>query len=143
MNFGGDGFNWIRLTNLREDYSLTCGSVFRFPSQYPYEEYVDYMLCSPSHPEGGFFFVVMTGYKAGWIYDIDAAVKFDSEAGESVISESGDLYAGWVEKNWKKYCYIDCEPEEVYYVSRFPVPEYPIHLALRSKLGNDQYFGRK
>jgi Immunity protein 45 len=120
----GDSLNWVSLAELGGDFTLRCGSVFRFPSQYPYEEYVDYMLCLPTLPGDRTFFVVLTGYKAGKIWDIEIAAQ----------KVNGNLTAEWALKNWKKCIYTDCEPEEVYYCNGFGVPEYPIHLALRCSL---------
>ena len=111
--------NWVRLTDMREENIPYSGSIFRFPSQYPYEEYVDYMLSKSGNP----CFIVISGYKGGFIFG-----KLCDEI------DSDNLNFEWFVKNWKTHVYPDCEPEDVYYCNGLPVPDYPIHLALRSML---------
>lgn len=143
MRFGGETDGWVKLIDLDHKYSPATGSVFRFPSQYPYEEYVDYILCFEYMGKKNRFFVVSTGRRAGRIWDSDPEIKLESKSGEFPMSDSEYLDVGWLIKNWKRCCYPHCEPDDVYYNDGMPVPEYPIHLALRSKLRSEQDPGRK
>ena len=48
-----------------KENSIWEGTVLRFPGEYPYEKYVDYMVVSYPDTESGFAIYCISGYYAG------------------------------------------------------------------------------
>ena len=108
-----DKSGWTKLVDLEANYGFDIGSVFRFPAIKPLEQYVDYMLVMPRERH----FAIVSGQSAGWVFPpITVRGRLEGRA---------SLNAEWLIKNWKEYVYAFCEPEDVYYIKKLPVPEYP------------------
>lgn len=94
---------------------LWHGCVFRFPAQYPYEEYVDFMLtiCASFLNDDNLYLVVTTGYNAGCIVRQLPPECRGKYRGKNAIAVS----TKWLIENWNKWVYQDCKVEDVYVIT--------------------------
>ncbi|MFU2316566.1 Imm45 family immunity protein [Rahnella sp. PCH160] len=106
----------IRLTNYKSKV-ISRGSVFRFPSVWPYEKFVDLLVVSMPDEDSEHALVVSTGHKAGLIL-----VRLPREC-ESTSSRS--IRYQWVLENWGKWIYPDCNVEDVFILQHYEEPRYP------------------
>ncbi len=107
--------NWKKLANIPANENIRCGSIFRFPAKWPYENFVDFMVFDNHKSDMGMGIVVVSGNKSGLI-----AVHLPKESsGEfnSTISSS------WLKENWNYWVYTDCMVDDVYVLDYHPVPE--------------------
>ncbi|HGJ5875059.1 Imm45 family immunity protein [Arsenophonus apicola] len=83
--------------------SIRRGIVFRLPGQWPYEEFVDFMVIDLFDTHG---LVVSSGHKAGLIL-----ISFPTE---SKSEEGRALSTQWIIDNWAKWIYPKCDVSDVY-----------------------------
>ncbi|ETS32872.1 hypothetical protein PTE_00011 [Photorhabdus khanii NC19] len=102
--------NIMKLIDI-QDHALRHGNVFRLPAQWPYEEFVDFMVVDLSNTERPYGLIVTSGHKAGLIL-----VKLPAEC--SLIETRG-LSTQWIIDNWAKWIYPECDVSEVYVLERY------------------------
>ncbi|MBR6027194.1 MAG: hypothetical protein IK065_06330 [Neisseriaceae bacterium] len=107
---------------------LARGAVFRLPAQWPYENFVDFMIleASPAFKwqiDGNiptFALTASTGYHGGHLFGIipnEAIVDVDEEiATKYNLKVAQVLKTDWFIENWNKWIYPDCKVEEVYVI---------------------------
>lgn len=110
---------WVLLSNIHRQ-SLTRGTLFRFPAEWPYERTIDLMVFDPvNDPDSGMGLIVDSGYKAGLIL-----VFLPQESrGQGEISSS--ICSDWLKANWRKWVYdVDIDHVRVC-ASHRPEPRLP------------------
>ena len=98
---------WKKLINMNDEYSIDRGSVFRFPADYPFESYVDFMSINLLDWSNTIALVVASGYKKGLVTQrlpVDAICQRYRDC----------LNAGWMKVNWNEWVYEDCRVSDVY-----------------------------
>ncbi len=105
-----------KLVNCQET-ALGRGAVFRFRAKYPYEDVVDYMLLYDGGSDRSLAMIVSSGHKAGHL-----VIRLPNEC---LHEGTGMLSVEWLKQNWTNWVYPDCPVEDVYYLHKYPVPEYP------------------
>ncbi|CNL09011.1 Uncharacterised protein [Yersinia frederiksenii] len=100
----------VKLTDF-EEQALCHGNILRLPAQWPYEEYVDFMVFDTQDDERPNGLIVSSGYKAGLILVLLPL--------ESSLPEVRGLSTQWVIANWKKWIYPECEVNNVYVIERY------------------------
>lgn len=106
-----------RLIEIKDD-SISRGSVFRVPAQWPYESWVDFMVVSLPDRDSQHALIVSSGHKAGLLL-----VRLPLE-GES--SKGSALSTKWVIANWKKWIYPECAVEDVLFLDRYAIENAPL-----------------
>lgn len=100
----------IKLEDLEEN--IERGVILRCKGQYPYEEYVDFMVIEQQNQ---YALLVVSGYKAGLIF-----VCLPKES----IPQDNNGYAidlGWLKSNWNEWGYSDCPINDVHVIYKdFP-----------------------
>ena len=99
----------IHLINSKED--LSRGTIIRCKGNYPYEEYVDFMVVEQQEY---YSLLVISGYKAGLTF-----VQLPLES----IPKHNEGFAidiEWLKKNWSKWGYYKCPVEDVRIIHRDP-----------------------
>lgn len=100
----------VKLTDLKKQ-TLYHGNILRLPAQWPYEEFVDFMVFDTQDPERPNGLIVSSGYKAGLIL-----VRLPKESG---LTEIGGLSTQWVINNWERWIYPECNVNDVYVIDRY------------------------
>jgi len=105
---------WIKLIDSKKEH-IGRGRVLRMPAQYPYEDFVDFMVFDPLENGYGMGLIVSSGYKAGLI-----AVLLPLESLGSV--STGGIETKWLIENWADWGYMDCDVSQVCIAERYDVP---------------------
>ncbi|KMW74229.1 MULTISPECIES: Imm45 family immunity protein [Photorhabdus] len=102
--------NMTKLIDIKTS-TLRSGNVFRVPGQWPYEEFVDFMVVDLSSSERPYGLIVTSGHKAGLML-----VKFPAECS---LNEIRGLSTQWVIDNWAEWIYPECNVEDVHVLERY------------------------
>ena len=94
-----------KLINYKNN-TIYRGNVFRLPAQWPYEDWVDFMVFETQDSERPYGLIVSSGYKAGLFL-----IKLP---GESLSDKEHALSTQWIIDNWAKWIYPECDVSDVY-----------------------------
>ena len=86
------------------------GTVFKFPAKYPFEDSVEFMVIEDLDAPIRFKLICSTGYHAG-----QTELVFPKESEH----ETGGLSVYWVQTNWKKWIYAECNMNEVQFIENY------------------------
>ncbi|WP_404684815.1 Imm45 family immunity protein [Raoultella terrigena] len=104
----------MKLIDYKEK-SISRGTVFRLPANWPYEEWVDFMLFETQDDERPYGLIVSAGYKAG-LFLIKLPIESISDEGLGISTE-------WVIANWAKWIYPECDVSDVYLIDGYVATE--------------------
>ncbi|AJF72050.1 MULTISPECIES: Imm45 family immunity protein [Raoultella] len=104
----------MKLIDYKEK-SISRGTVFRLPANWPYEEWVDFMLFETQDDERPYGLIVSSGYKAG-LFLIKLPIESISDEGLGISTE-------WVIANWAKWIYPECDVSDVYLIDGYVATE--------------------
>ncbi len=96
---------WQKLLEA-EEQDIGRGALFRSPAQYPYEDWVDFMVVERQDSPTNLTIMVSSGYKGGL-----PLVHLPAEA----ASEARGVRLSWIKANWQKWIY-ESKPEDVYFM---------------------------
>jgi len=86
---------------------ISRGSVLSVPGEFPYEEFVDFMLFETQDDDAPYGLMVISGYKAGLVL-----VRLPKES----VSAAGGVDKVWFLANWNKWVYPNCDVDDVYFL---------------------------
>lgn len=104
----------MKLIDYKEK-NISRGTVFRLPANWPYEEWVDFMLFETQDDERPYGLIVSSGYKAG-LFLIKLPIESISDEGLGISTE-------WVIANWAKWIYPECDVSDVYLIDGYVATE--------------------
>ncbi|MEX0526217.1 Imm45 family immunity protein [Raoultella terrigena] len=104
----------MKLIDYKEK-SISRGTVFRLPANWPYEEWVDFMLFETQDDERPYGLIISSGYKAG-LFLIKLPIESISDEGLGISTE-------WVIANWAKWIYPECDVSDVYLIDGYVATE--------------------
>ena len=116
-----------KLINYKVPY-LTRGTVFRLPAQWPYENFVDFMIleASPAFKMQvdktipTFALTASTGYHGGHLFGVipdEAIVNVNEEIAQKYdLKVAQVLKTDWFIENWTDWIYPDCDVKDVYVI---------------------------
>ena len=108
-----EDMQWARL--IEDDREvLHRGVVLRLRGQWPYEDFVDFMVFDPLEEKHGMGLIVSSGHKAGLI---SLLLPIESETdGDRGIDRK------WLVDNWAKWVYPECDVSDVFVTEHYRAP---------------------
>lgn len=96
--------NFLKLMEYQNEL-VECGSVFSLPSQWPYDDWVEFMLYKTHDLERPYGIIVFSGYKSGLVL-VNLPKESHAKNGNGIQTE-------WLINNWEKWVYPECNIKDV------------------------------
>ena len=102
---------WQKLMDFNEEW-IYHGAILRFPGEYPYEDYVDFMVYEPMPFEDCMGFMVVTGFKAGLSAQLVPLSAMPQDSKRAFSSE-------WLKNNWSTWVYPSASVDSVFILKNY------------------------
>jgi hypothetical protein len=118
-----EDMKWQRLLDIQAEH-LELGAVFRFESEYPYEDIVDLMFVENCEKDG-YYLAVCSGYKAGHVN----TRFFAQDYGDHAINDKKQIRVQWLIENWRKRIMPEVKLKKLFVLPYYPAADrLPNHL---------------